>query len=72
MGYSLDLIWKSKRAHIRQNFITGTYIFLSGCNTKLEDIGNCIHPVNPLTPDTVEPVCNDHLYDEFYCLWFIQ
>ena len=21
---------------------------------------------------TVEPVCNDHLYDKIYYLWFIQ
>ena len=21
---------------------------------------------------TVKPVCNDHLYDNIYCLWFIQ
>ena len=23
-------------------------------------------------PDTVKPVCNDHLYNKIYYLWFIQ
>ena len=21
---------------------------------------------------TVKPVCNDHLYNQMYCMWFIQ
>ena len=26
----------------------------------------------PPEPIAVEPVCNDHLYNELYYLWFIQ
>ena len=26
----------------------------------------------PGFPSTVKPVCNDHLYDKIYYLWFIQ
>ena len=25
-----------------------------------------------LNPSTMKPVCNDHLYDEIYYLWFMQ
>ena len=36
----------------------------------------CFHQIisqlNNISYGTVKPVCNDHLYNEIYCLWFIQ
>ena len=38
-----------------------------------EHISSTLHPYyNPVYNDTVEPVCNDHLYNKIYYLWFIQ
>ena len=30
------------------------------------------HITGPFNGDTVKPVCNDHLYNKVYYLWFIS
>ena len=48
------------------------------CVIQLEWVNG--HPLNPLVAaerlksnqSTVKPVCNDHLYNKIYFLWFIQ
>ena len=42
----------------KKEYAHGWYIFVLCCGLEM---------VN-----TVKPVCNDHLYNEIYYLWFIQ
>ena len=40
----------------------------------LDLLQSCSKPIilSLVNLDTVKPVCNDHLYDKIYFLWFIQ
>ena len=59
----MKCLWKSLTVESR--FITKLEVWLRslcrGCLVSWQWITN-----------TVKPVCNDHLYDEIYYLWFIQ
>ena len=35
-------------------------------------IHNAVHWMDQSSTITVKPVCNDHLYNKIYYLWFIQ
>ena len=48
-------------------FDTPSRSLLRHCNAN--DSSECVRCA---TPDTVKPVCNDHLYNTIYYLWFIQ
>ena len=41
-------------------------------HTNIEMLHMLLFGVYALESITVKPVCNDHLYNEIYYLWFIQ
>ena len=55
---------------IPQNTVRCNYSFLP----EITASGNKVHILSykKYMPNTVKPVCNDHLYNKIYYLWFIQ